>query len=467
MKRIKVFCAFAASFALAIVMCAAAFASDNLEAPSFAVISPTASATEMSVSWWDSPNAKTGCVQYATESFDSSAVPEDVLISEGFITRQGTGYTAFEAVITGLDYGATYYYRVGSEERWSEVKSFRLDGDGASFMYLGDVQYGSAATADQDYRAWGDMIAGAYERHPDIGFGLIGGDLVDNGRQANQWQRFFSEAARVFGSLPMLTVPGNHESNASGGTPRFYLDVTAMPQNGPAGFTEEFYSCDYGDFHITALSSNIFSGEHNLSDVEFESIAEWIADDIAESNAKWKIVVMHHPAYVVVPDAVSAGVLANWTPIFEEQQVDLVLCGHQHVYMRTEMINGVTYVMGNSGAKHYQTAYVPYAAEMIGDVSTYQIIQDMGSTLQLTCYDAEGAALDSVSLTLKDRTAAPEEPEETYGDINRDGIVDKADLSALISAIQTRSVYSKTMDLNNDGKINICDAHMLALQIAA
>jgi len=249
-----------------------------------------------------------------------------------------------------------------------------------------------------------------------------------------------------------------------------YLDVMALPENGPVGFAEEFYSFDYGNIHVVALSSQIFANEQlnkgSMTEGDFDVIASWITNDLAASDATWKIVVMHHPAHAVVPDLVSAEVLANWTPIFEQAQVDLIFCGHQHVYMRTAAIRGVTQIMGNSGSQHYAPANVAYSEVMIGYTSNYQIVNADSSTLIITSYDALGNTLDYVTLAAKDRSVMPVWPGDTLeGDFDSDGVITYDDVEILLNAIWYRHAHSEALDINGDGKIDICDAHRLALRI--
>ena len=175
--------------------------------------------------------------------------------------------------------------------------------------------------------------------------------------------------------------------------------------------------------------------------------------------------VMHHPAYAVVSDAVAAAVLEQWVPLFETAQVDLVLCGHQHVYMRSKQLHGVTYVMGVSGAKHYATAEVSYDVVQIGGVSNYQLIETDSDSLTLTCYDPQGQTLDSFTLEPKDRSQTPVW-HDTPGDLNADDLVDAADVAVLLNAIRANTAYVDEYDFNSDSVIDIRDAQLLALQVA-
>ncbi len=463
---------------LLLVLAATAFATSSLgvTGPCYLILSPSTTADTMQITWWDVPEVTAGSVQYSVSADFATNPAAVVATAQAVLNKNDTtaGYSSFTAVMTGLGSGCVYYYRVGNQDSWSQVKSLQT-GDPAnatqvSFLYLGDIQYNTFAEAESNYAAWGNLLAGAYAANPNLDFALLGGDMVQQGQLASNWQLFFNNATPVFSQLPVLAIPGNHESNsATTGKPELYLQLMAQPQNGPTGFEEEFYSYDYGNCHIVALSSSIFLNEQvlkgSMEEGDFTAIAQWLQADLAASNATWKIVVMHHPAYAVVSDSTAAAVLANWTPLFEQAQVDLVLCGHQHIYMRTKPMHGVTYVMGNSGSKHYGAAQVSYSACMIQGVSTYQRIAADEAQLVVTAYNAAGEALDGVTLNAKDRTVTPYSPEDNPGDLNSDQAVDGLDLALLLDSIRSNGAYDELKDLNNDGVVDICDAHKLALQI--
>lgn len=434
--------------------------------PCYQLLLPGSSPTAMSVIWWDGPEAESGWVRWGQSSDLSGEEPV-----QGSLTKtDNVNYTAWTAEMTGLQPGMTYYYQVGNGDTWTESCSFTA-GSGSEtdfdFLYFGDAQYNEYTTADDDYAAWGQLVRDAITVCPQAELAVLGGDMVQQGQQAVSWQYFLANAGG-FSGLPVLTVPGNHESNAVNGKPALYLDLLTLPHNGPQGFEEEFYSVDRGDCHLVFLSSNILSNEQllkgGMTASDFDLIKNWIAADLAASTATWKIVVMHHPAYAVVSDSVADAVQAQWMPLFEEAQVDLVLCGHQHVYMRSKCLHGVTYVMGVSGAKHYAPAEVSFDVVQIGGVSNYQLIETDSDSLTLTCYDPEGLELDSFTLEPKDRSVTPVW-HDTPGDLNADDLVDAQDVIVLLSAIRSDTAYADEYDFNNDGVIDIRDAQLLALRI--
>ncbi|MDR1589808.1 MAG: metallophosphoesterase [Oscillospiraceae bacterium] len=294
-----------------------------------------------------------------------------------------------------------------TEQSWlinSAVPESSGDEESFSFLYFGDIQITQSAAAD--YAAWAELARGALGRSPGAAFALQGGDIVESGIDRAQWESFFSQAGPALGGMPFFPTNGNHESNFLGGKPELYLELFELPENGPPGFTEEFYSFDYANTHVIVLNSWVFSGEQPLTEDDYSAIDEWIADDLARSDATWKIAVTHIPVYAVHSDVTSNEVRARWAPVFERYGLDVCFVGHQHVYSRLMPLtdgvedneDGVTYIMGNSGLKFYDSADESLAERTIYNVPTYQLAGVDGDILTVQTFDADGDELDFVSL---------------------------------------------------------------------
>lgn len=305
-----------------------------------------------------------------------------------------TGYNHFEATLTGLSPNTRYIYRIGKEGTWSEPATFITAGteNKFSFLYMGDVQEG--------YSDWGTMLNSAYTENPDLKFGLLGGDLINDGDSSDECHQFLSNASPVFNQISLMPARGNHEEIST-----VLWNSLPVPQNGPEGYKGRFYSFDYGNCHIAVLDSN-----HMLSpsDTDYVKITTWLQNDLKNSNQRWKFVVLHHPPYPVVSDGNVKNIQNYWIPIFEQCNVDVVFNGHQHVYMRTKPMkegkvqesgNGVIYVMGNAGTKYYAAgSNCNYISKEIANVSNYQIINIDQDTFTLTSKEAGGQIIDSFTI---------------------------------------------------------------------
>jgi hypothetical protein len=294
--------------------------------------------------------------------------------------------------------------------------------DGVSsfkFAYFGDIQVVDNAAAD--FAAWGEFAKGAVTRNPGLAFALQGGDIVESGINRTEWSAFFENSDSALGDLPFFPTNGNHESNFLSGKPELYLEYFDLPQNGPEGFKEEFYSFDYGNAHVIIVNSWVFSGEQKLTDEDFAAIDAWVANDLKSSDATWKIAVTHVPLYPVHSDTTGEKAREHWASLFEQYGVSLAFVGHQHVYSRLKPLtdgavdyeNGVTYIMGNAGRKFYDSADETLAERTIYNVTNYQIISVDGDSLTVQTFDGDGNELDYVALSPRNAVKSTVTPTDT------------------------------------------------------
>jgi acid phosphatase type 7 len=403
----------AAAFILIAAIIVSAFpafaAAEAVSTPENLTLSLTGNSSEIAVTWWNDANETSGEVRYGADRTLAHCLTASAI---RVFTRGG--YSVFEGKMTGLIPEAVYYYQVVNNKETSPVKRFKTPENNLqsfSFLYLGDVQTDQTGTlkSDKSYAAWGALLKKARQNNPDLSFGLQGGDLVENGTQMNEWNMLLKNADSVFSEIPLMPTNGNHDSNFPSGKPELYLKLFSLPQNGPEGFKEEFYSFDYGSSHIVVLNSWVFSGEQRMTAGNYAAIKAWITKDLESSSAVWKIVVTHLPAYSLCSDVNANAVKKNWAPLFEQYGVDLVLVGHQHVYSRSfpmyqgriDYEKGVTYIMGDSGPKFYSTADERYSEKVIYNTSTYQVVHIDGSTMEVLTFDARGNELDYWSATAR------------------------------------------------------------------
>jgi hypothetical protein len=294
--------------------------------------------------------------------------------------------------LTGLQPGTQYAYRVGdgSEGGWSMAREFKTapaEAEPFSFVYMGDAQNG--------LDTWGRLVRGAYQARPDVAFYLMAGDMVNRGNQRDDWDSFFHNAAGVFDRRTLVPVIGNHE--CQGGHPAMFLEQFALPLNGPPGQEpERAYSFEYSNALFVVLDSNQPADRQ----------AGWLEEQLSGSDAHWKIVSYHHPAYSSGPRRDNKSLREAWTPIFDRYHVDLALQGHDHAYLRThpmrggqpvdDLAAGTTYIISVSGTKMYTQAERPETLVGLTNVATWQVLdlEIAGNRLRYRAYDHEGRVRD-------------------------------------------------------------------------
>ncbi len=180
-----------------------------------------------------------------------------------------------------------------------------------------------------------------------VRFVLQSGDAVVNGRDPKQWNvSFISLINRLttIGGVPYYLAPGNHdvtsaaELNAPGRLVGLQNYLRAVGQLIPAdGATRRLagyptYAFGYGNTFVIAFDSNIAEDPTQLAWVRGQ------LEGLDRTRFTHVVAFFHHPAYSSGPHGGSiierptAGVRANYMPLFRKHNVQMVFTGHEHLF---------------------------------------------------------------------------------------------------------------------------------------
>ena len=124
--------------------------------------------------------------------------------------------------------------------------------------------------------------------------------------------------------------------------------------------------------------------------------SRWFDEKTKDSNAEWKIAFMHHPVYTSGRYTLAArGIRFALESAFASGGIDVVFSGHEHMYQRAELHNGILYfVTGGAGslregdanpspsiARSYDRDYHFMLAEITDDGFFFQAINRTGMTV--------------------------------------------------------------------------------------
>ncbi len=351
--------------------------------------------TTQTIQWRTSMATAGGVVAYAKKgsgAFDpatatkvtatTSTITQNTLLNDPVIHWH-------TATIAGLEAGAEYVYAVGDGNgAWRAAAEFRTVPEGPvpfNFIYMGDAQNG--------LDTWGTLIRKSIEAKPDTAFYIMAGDLVNRGAERDDWDSLFHNAEGIWDRKQVVPVPGNHEYQ--GGSPELYLQQFALPEESPLG--ELNYTLRYGNALFVMLDSNRPPNTQ----------AEWLEKQLVDTDATWKIVVYHHPAYSSGANRDNKSVRQIWGALFDKYHVDLALQGHDHAYLRTYPMKaeqkvgspaeGTIYIVAVSGTKFYEQGQFDYTEFGMTNVATYQVldIRINGNRLEYGAYDVTGTLRDT------------------------------------------------------------------------
>ena len=354
--------------------------------------------------WHTHPDTEGTVVEVAKASGFTDFSQADVLRFQGnsyvFNTLDIGTIRVHKAAVDQLEPGTEYVYRVGDgQEHYSPQGSFTtapLTGDRTEFLVFGDSQAGDVA----GFKIWGNTVKTALEDRPGAEFLVHVGDMVDNGFKEKEWNWWFEKAQQALMELPAVTVVGNHEVTGTKGNGDFLAHFN-HPQNGAESQKGSNYSFDYKNIHIAVLNSEyvVDSGQK-----------EWLREDLQQTDKDWKMVFFHRGPYGSIYD--TDNVRREWAPVFDEAGVDLVMNGHDHIYVRTyPMMNnqpasdgkGTTYIIpGSTGPKFYDLTPRPWQM-VVDDENTqmYSSVQVDGGTLKVVTKTTGGRLVDTFELVKK------------------------------------------------------------------
>lgn len=272
-----------------------------------------------------------------------------------------------KGVISGLEEGKTYKYRVGyknSNGVWiysytGTLNVPKSDTNGFKFVYMTDSQ--------QDFSTITSPLTrtlDAISKHiPDAEFIAHGGDIIHYNAYEEQWKRLLDANKRYFMSIPFMPAAGNHEYSmvAIEGYDyyqHFNLNIPESAMNTPEkemnGYSGAYYSYDYKNVHFVVLNTNegYLTGTLD-SDMPFkltDAQVNWLTSDLDAANENknidFTIVYMHCGLYMTgafgsnqKDNKQSLTLRKQLQKLFCDKGVDLVMDGHDHIYSVTNVLD--------------------------------------------------------------------------------------------------------------------------------
>lgn len=274
-------------------------------------------------------------------------------------------------VINGLDPYTQYYYAVGTSTATLAGQStnhhFRthpIPGTELPIRVWALGDFGKGNTGQVDVK--NSYLNYANGVNTDVWIWL-GDNAYDNGEDNEYQDKVFGLTgfSDVFSFLPFYPSPGNHDygevwaESTLLGIPYSnialedhvgpYYEIVDVPELGEAGgypsMLEVFYSFDYGNVHFLSLNSEVY--DFAGTDDGINQMITWITQDLQQNDKLFTVVYFHQPPYSKgshdsddIFELVMKSMREKIIPVLESFDVDLVVCGHSHVYERSFLING-------------------------------------------------------------------------------------------------------------------------------
>ncbi|NYF09713.1 hypothetical protein HDC94_000869 [Leifsonia sp. AK011] len=393
---------------------------------------PQDPSTAQSFTWRTGADVEAGTVWIrkvgTTEWRTAAARANERLLTGGIETR------THSVTIGELTPNTEYEYQVGTDSAKSAIYRFTTAGaagDPFTFIYFGDAQNDLAAK-------WSPVVDQAYAKYPDAVGTVNAGDLINNADKDTEWTDWFGAMDGHSQTSNVIAAPGNHEysgdSFLKAWKSNFEYDANGPKWDGNTGTTdaqkqeaayraqmeialrETAYYTDYQGVRFISLNASrsqaialmtpevlppCLIGCPNPTDLWLQMQGEWL-DSILENNPnQWAVAVFHQPVFSTAVGRDEADVRAAWLPVFQRNDIDLVLMGHDHTYARgyvnadatatPGITTGPVYAVSVSGPKYYDqqpvdnNVWTQNGATQVmraGYTSTFQGITVSGNTLR-------------------------------------------------------------------------------------
>ncbi len=292
-------------------------------------------------------------------TFEGTTETVNVFMSED--DRDDEVYTQFashKAIADCLAPGIRYAYRVGNGDGdgWGGIGYFRTDASDKQDFHFA-VGSDSHAEDQETGEVWKDTLKKAIDT-VDPEFFILTGDMVSLGDQEPEWQALLGVPQEELANCTLVPVLGGHEvhdydEDENTDTDNFFYHFNLPEDAGIGGRTQKgsVYAFEYGNALFMQINSQ-FAGELNdegeidYDEEEFYAQLDWMRNQVAKSDAKWKFVSFHKGIYSVGDNATlwegnrRLFLREYLVPVFDELGVDLVFYGHDHMYMRSyQMLN--------------------------------------------------------------------------------------------------------------------------------
>ncbi len=268
-----------------------------------------------------------------------------------------------------------------------------LEGQGGTLARGGS---GNAARDTFRFVVYGDtrthhdihekIIASAVALKPS--FILQTGDLVADGSDPQQWERFRKITKPIRDNqIPYYPVRGNHDTGGRG------FENETPPT---IGRNTLYYTFDFGRLRFIGIDT-----EEALSQGSVQY--SWLKDELekAQRDKLVPIPFFHKAIYSVGRHGCDFELQRILEPLFREAKVRLVFQGHDHLYYRTNR-NGITYVVtGGGGAPLYDVKpELLQAGDVAKSVHHLCVVDVQGSRIHIVARGLKGEVVDDFEIPM-------------------------------------------------------------------
>ncbi|CEN33111.1 purple acid phosphatase family protein [Capnocytophaga cynodegmi] len=303
-----------------------------------------------------------------------------------------------KAIISGLESGKIYRYRVGKSPHWSAWNTYVHENhtDTLKLLYFGDTQNGIYKHAKRIYKE-------AFRKFGQAQLAVYVGDMINHANNDYEWAEWHTSTADINATIPVIAAPGNHEylKNLEGKKIKlsnYWTSTFPYPYSWDAGQ----YYLDYGFVRFIVMNSN----------EKLHEQGKWLEQILSETEQDWVVIVAHHPVFSGAKKRINKGLLENWLPVIEKHKdkIGLVLQGHDHTYARGGLENRTgtkekpsqpVFTVTVVGDKYYDLDEQSWMDVSYSKVSSYQYIEITKSKITYKAMSEANTLIDEFVIEKK------------------------------------------------------------------
>ncbi|GMO50089.1 MAG: metallophosphoesterase [Treponemataceae bacterium] len=290
-----------------------------------------------------------------------------------------------------------------------------LSRDNFNFVIASDM----GRRGESEQRRIADVMGKAAEANNLALMAVAGDPIHDEGVQSvddPEWQEKIENiyTAPSLHTIPWYVVAGNHEYRGnvqalldySAKSERWNMPARYFSLEKPIGTTKE--TCLLVFIDTTPLIDKYRSGtEPDYADSDagrqdIDAQLAWIERALVESNARWKIVIGHHPVFADTgkDETERLDMRRRLLPILERYAVNLYVCGHIHNFQYLRLPEYSTAYVVNSSASRSREAK-PVDGTVFCDSSPgFSLVSVSPATLDFYMINYEGRTIYRFTLDM-------------------------------------------------------------------
>ena len=340
--------------------------------------------------WWASPQSSA----LPSKPFPSAEFVETTIVDERHFVHK-----AF--LPSEVRTGTKSFFLIDSHVQ-TVLQRFPIaasEGQVTSLLLYGDNQYGAATFRHLLQHATGEGVSHLTTDLSKVNALMLLGDFVNHGNSLNEWQTYLWQPLLpvLVNGIPVILTRGNHDGESS--LTHAFTDPPLVTQS-------------YDWRMLPVQTSFIFILNSNSDPARDPWQTLWLENALSSPDvqqAAFRIIAVHLPPYTELWDAKEGYrgepyVRQQWVQLFERYNVDLVLSGHTHAYLRGTR-NGVVYTIvgGAGGMLDYDRVFNWTFFKVVESRHHFAKLQLSDCVLHFLAISAEVEIIDELRIRSKTR----------------------------------------------------------------